>query len=48
VLDCHVDEAHAILEPEDLVRESFRLAFFQLGEHRLDQLLVSAARSGLA
>jgi hypothetical protein len=40
MLDGHVDEAHTVLKAEDLVRESLRLAFVQLGEYRLDQPLV--------
>jgi hypothetical protein len=40
VLDQDVDEAHAVIEAEDLVGEAFRLVLVQLGEHRLDQLQV--------
>src|SRR6266699_550769 len=40
VLDPHVDEAHAVLEPKDFVGEAVQLTLVQLGEHRLDELLI--------
>jgi hypothetical protein len=48
MLDPHVDEAHAVLEPKDFVGEAVQLSLVQLGEHRLDQLLILLGRSGLA
>jgi hypothetical protein len=43
-----VDEGHAVLEPKDFVGEAVQLSLVQLGEHRLDQLLILLGRSGLA
>ncbi|MGZ4336850.1 MAG: hypothetical protein ACXVRA_06010 [Gaiellaceae bacterium] len=47
VFDYDVDEAHPVLEPEDLVREPLRLAPVQLREHGLDQLLILLRALGL-
>ncbi len=47
VLDHHMDEGHAVLETEDLVGEALRFALVQIGEHRLDQLLVLVGSLGL-
>ena len=40
VLDHDVNEAHAVVEPKNLVGEALRLVLVQLRKHCLDQLLV--------
>jgi hypothetical protein len=47
VFDDDVDEAHTVLEPEDLEGEALGLALVQLGEHGLDQLLILLGPLGL-
>jgi hypothetical protein len=47
VLNYDVDEAHAVLEPEDLVGEAIWLSFGEFIEYCLDELLVVVCPIGL-